>query len=86
MTSEKDELGRKLDRLVGYALMAIGGLVAGLGGLCTVGVLGSAALDAFRAQNPTPALLTGAFALIGLVPVWIGYYLIQAGREVGRRD
>jgi hypothetical protein len=71
---------------VGGALMALGGLIAALCGLCTLGVIGFGVVDTITG-GPTDDLMGGAVivAIIGGLPTAAGVLLFMWGRRLYRR-
>jgi hypothetical protein len=65
-------------RFFGGLLVALGILIAGLGGLCTLVIVGAAFVDGESFINAIQATI--GFARIGSIPIAIGVGLIFAGR------
>jgi hypothetical protein len=79
MTAESDG-GRAIAKLFGALLMAAGGLIAGLCGLCSAVFLFSIA-----ASDPGGVSGMAMVALIvGGIPIAVGVGLFMAGRKVWR--
>ena len=75
-------------RFLAGALMAVGGLIAGLCGTCTAATLGFGVVDAFGGSTGVGDLLGAAvfLALIGGVPTLLGVLIFRAGlRRLPRR-
>lgn len=68
-------------RFFAAALMAAGGLIAGLCGTCTAGFVAFSLFDALRYPGGAGALLPALmmFAIVGGVPTLIGVLVFRAG-------
>jgi len=78
-----------LKRFSGGLLMTVGALIGGLGGLCTLGFIGSIFVSA--AQGPYPAtafsgsLIFSLLCLfVGAIPMGVGAGLFFLGRSIWR--
>ena len=78
--------GRGVARFFGLILMTIGGLIAGLSGLCTLGWVGFLYLSvapAYGSTNGVDSLMTTTFVVGGL-PILFGVGLFLIGRWLCR--
>ena len=77
-----------LKRFSGGLLMTIGALIGGLGGLCTLGFVGSIFMSATRATYPGALSGSLIFSLlclfVGAIPMSIGAGLFFLGRSLWR--
>jgi len=82
---------RDSERFTGSLLMACGGLIAGLCGLCTL-ALGGGSIVAMFYHGLSADNVGGAFsmvlmaAIIGGIPTLIGVWLFWIGRRIYRGD
>jgi hypothetical protein len=80
----------KMQTLFGGILLAIGILIAGASGLCTIVFVGSMIVDATHGPGGTGAVgnLLGVATIVGGIPFAIGLGLIFAGLSLirGERD
>ena len=68
-----------MERFWGALLMGVGGLIAALGGICTITV------DGMSISSGSPAApIIGMSLVIGSIPVGIGLMLFSAGRGLWR--
>lgn len=72
-----------VQKFFGGALMAVGGLIAALCGLCTLGVIGFGVVDTLTG-GPIDDLVGGAVIVmfIGGIPTAIGLLLLFWGRRL----
>jgi hypothetical protein len=82
-----------VQKFFGAALMAVGGLIAGLCGLCTVGVIGFGLVDTLGSGSGADDLVGGIVmvSIIGGIPTGLGVLLFLWGRNLyaparGRED
>jgi len=77
-----------LKRFNGGLLMTVGALIGGLGGLCTLGFVGSIVVSATRASYPGALSGSLVFSLlclfVGAIPMSIGAGLFILGRSLWR--
>ena len=79
-------------RFFGAALMAVGGLIAVLSGLCSVGFLGFMAYATFSGGSGNvsgreiPAMVASVLSLIAMdaIPVGLGVAMFLWGRSIRR--
>ena len=73
-----------IQKFFGAALMAVGGLIAGLCGLCTLGVIGFGVVDAFGGGSSADDLFGGILVVsfIGGIPIALGVLLFVWGRSL----
>jgi ABC-type branched-subunit amino acid transport system permease subunit len=72
-------------RFLGVLLIAVGALMAGLCGLCTLAIVGSTLLQSngqaeSLAYLPIVLLLGGAPTVFGLLAIWAGVVLVRVKR------
>ena len=70
----------------GYALMAVGALIAGLCGLCTLTyfVMGAASLGKGGEEGGYAPIMMIASVVVGFVPIMVGIGLFVGGRSLRR--
>ncbi|WP_297511105.1 hypothetical protein [uncultured Caulobacter sp.] len=78
--AEQDEIGRRVAKLFGAFLMAVGVLIAGLCGLCSATVL--VMMAGPQGKGLISALLL--VAVFGGVPIATGVALFRVGRAMWR--
>lgn len=73
-----------VQKFFGAALMAVGGLVAALCGLCTLAVIGFGSIDALASGSNRADLVSAILVagLIGGVPAGLGVLLFIWGRRL----
>ncbi|HEY0649443.1 hypothetical protein [Phenylobacterium sp.] len=73
-----------VQKFLGGALMAVGGLIAALCGLCTLGLIGFGVADTFGGGSSGGDLLGAAAiaTIIGGVPTVLGVLLFAWGRRL----
>jgi hypothetical protein len=83
-----ERAGNRVVKLFGAMLMAIGGLIATLCGLCSLGFVGFGLYGAVRnAAAPGSALIVVPLALVvGGIPFAIGAGVFAAGRKLYRNN
>lgn len=90
MTEENAQKPSPMQRFWGALLMGVGGLIAALGGLCTIGVDAQNIISAFKYPDTESGwgIVIPLSLLVGLIPVGIGVGLFNLGRDLrlSRRD
>lgn len=77
-------------KLLGAALMVVGGLLAVLCAIGTLGVIGVAVISMFANSTNLPLILTGVFsgflavAIFGGLPIVLGILIFRWGRGLYR--
>jgi len=73
-----------VQKFFGGALMAVGGLIAALCGLCTLGVIGFGVFDTFGGGSSADDLVGGIVmvSIIGGIPTGLGVLLFMWGRRL----
>jgi hypothetical protein len=79
--------GNPVAKLFGAMLMAIGGLIATLCGLCSLGFIGLGVVNAVSQPSGGGSATLIVMALfLGAIPVGIGVVLFIAGRDLYRNN
>lgn len=83
MTDHEGGPGHAVAKLFGALLMAVGGLMAGLCGLCSAGTLIAAISDGNNGIGTGPSMMLAL--IFGAPPIAIGTGLFLWGRSLWRR-
>ncbi|MFI4936088.1 MAG: hypothetical protein ACHP7N_15855 [Caulobacterales bacterium] len=84
MSAPETDSQRAVSRFWGGMLIAVGGLIGGLCGLCTFGFVGFGVWGLFNRAPETLAMIPTAL-IIGGIPTAFGAILVWLGRGVLRR-